>query len=90
MLYLKVDDGTKATFEAEGCGPFVYQGKGRPIAMSYWRMPDRLLDDHEEMAAWAAGALAVARQGAAAKSEAAPRAGKASAGPPRSTPGRKR
>ena len=66
-LFLKGDDTTKAAFEAEGCGPFVYGGKGKPITMSYWRMPDRLLDDSDEMADWARTALAVARRRAASK-----------------------
>jgi DNA transformation protein len=66
-LYLKADDETKRAFEAEGLGPFVYEGGGRTIAMSYWRAPERLLDDGEEMVAWARTALHVARRAAAAK-----------------------
>lgn len=66
-LFLKADAATKAPFEAEGCGPFVYEGKGKPIAMSYWRMPERLLDEPDEMVAWARIALGVARRGAAAR-----------------------
>ena len=71
-LYLKGDPSTRADFEAEGCGPFVYDGKGKPITMSYWRMPERLLDEPEEMVEWALKALRIARLGAAGK------AGKAS------------
>jgi len=66
-LYLKADDATKRAFEAEGQGPFVYAGRGRTIAMSYWRIPERLLDDSEEMVEWARSALGVARRKAAAK-----------------------
>lgn len=66
-LYLKADAGSRAAFEVEGQGPFVYQGKGRPVAMSYWRAPDRLLEDPEDLLAWARTALAVARREAASK-----------------------
>lgn len=66
-LYLKADEKTKRDFEAEGLGPFVYEGGGRTIAMSYWRIPDRLLDDPDEMAAWSRTALGVAQRAAAAK-----------------------
>jgi len=66
-LYLKADEKTKRDFEAEGLGPFVYEGGGRTIAMSYWRIPERLLDDPDEMAAWARTALGVAQRAAAAK-----------------------
>jgi len=66
-LYLKADDKTKCDFEAEGLEPFVYEGGGRTIAMSYWRIPERLLDDPDEMVAWARTALGVAQRAAAAK-----------------------
>jgi DNA transformation protein len=59
-LYLKADDATKGTFEAEGLGPFLYSARGRSVAMSYWRAPERLLDDPEEMVGWARTALDVA------------------------------
>ncbi len=66
-LYLKADEKTKRDFEAEGLGPFVYEGGGRTIAMSYWGIPERLLDDPDEMVAWARTAFGVAQRAAAAK-----------------------
>jgi DNA transformation protein len=66
-LYLKVDAATAAAYEAEGLDPFVYTGRGKTIAMSYRRAPERLLDDPEEAAQWAGVALAVAHRAAAAK-----------------------
>jgi DNA transformation protein len=61
-LYFKADDGNRAAFEAEGMSPFVYQARGKTIAMSYWRVPDRLLDDPEGINDWAQGALAAAKR----------------------------
>lgn len=53
-LYLKTDAANHATFEAEGCAPFSYQKVGGQMAvMSYWRAPERLLDDPEELLVWA-------------------------------------
>jgi DNA transformation protein len=66
-LYLKADEETKRAFEEEGLEPFVYVGRGKTIAMSYWSIPERLLDDPEEMVEWARIALSVARRAAAAK-----------------------
>jgi DNA transformation protein len=64
-LFLKADDKTAPAFEKEGCGPFVYEtGDGRRTVMSYWRVPDRLLDDPDELAEWARKALAVAERAA--------------------------
>jgi DNA transformation protein and related proteins len=70
-FYLKADDETKHAFEAEGLAPFVYHGSGRTVAMSYWRIPERLLDDPDELAGWARTALGVARRKAAPKQKGA-------------------
>ena len=66
-LYLKADDVSKRAFEAEGAGPFLYESRGRTIVMSYWRIPDRLLDDPDEMVSWARSALSIARRAAGPK-----------------------
>ncbi len=61
VLYLKADADFAAEFAAEGKGPFTYQPKGRsPISMSYWEVPERLLDDFAEFASWARRAHAIA------------------------------
>jgi len=53
VLYLKADNKTRGAFEAEGMSPFSYERNGRPVELSYWRAPERLLDDGEELCAWA-------------------------------------
>ena len=60
-LYLKADADSKAAFEAKGCGPFIYDSKGKPVQMSYWKLPPELIDNAEEALAWAKIALDVAR-----------------------------
>lgn len=60
-LYLKVDEVSAEAFAAEGKHPFTYRPKGRaPVAMSYWEIPERLLDDPEELAVWAGRAHDIA------------------------------
>lgn len=60
-LYLKADATTAPDFEAEGMGPFTYTAKDRkPITMSYWEAPPRLLEAPDELAEWARAALAIA------------------------------
>lgn len=66
-LYFKADDETKHSFTAEGLQPFTYDGGGRTVTLPYWRAPERLLDDPDEMTAWASAALNVARRAAASK-----------------------
>jgi DNA transformation protein len=66
-LYLKTDAETMPAFRAEGCGPFTYGAKSRRVVMSYWRLPDRLLDEPDELAQWARTALRAAQRSAAGK-----------------------
>ena len=70
QIYLKVDATTVPCFEHEQCEPFEYSTKnGKRALTSYWRLPDRLYDDADELARWARRALAAARRGAAVKPE---------------------
>jgi DNA transformation protein len=67
-IFLKADSETSRAFESEGMKPFTYGAKRSRVTMSYWRMPDRLLDDQDELAEWAKAALGAARRSAAKKS----------------------
>jgi DNA transformation protein len=61
VVYLKADGETIAAFEREGQSPFTYPtSTGAHTLTSYWRMPDRLYDDTEELARWARAAHSVA------------------------------
>ena len=65
VLHLKADPQTVPAFEREGQEPFTYATKhGRRSLTSYWRMPDRLYDEPEELARWAHDALGAARRAA--------------------------
>lgn len=59
-LYLKVDALTQRDFEQAGCAPFVYEGQGQPVAMSYWSVPEEALESPRAMKPWAQMALAAA------------------------------
>src|SRR5690349_1286094 len=61
VIYLKTDGTTVAAFEREGLSPFSYATRnGEHTLSSYWRMPDRLYDDPDELARWAREAHEVA------------------------------
>lgn len=62
IVYLKADETTKHLFEAEGLGQFTYAGQSGPVTMSYWRAPERMLDDPDEFLEWSRRALRVARR----------------------------
>jgi DNA transformation protein and related proteins len=61
-LYLKTDEESRAAFEAEGLKPFSFVKQGKRISTSYWRAPERLLDDAPEIQRWAKRALKISRQ----------------------------
>ncbi len=66
MLYLRVDDQNRAIFaEAQSSPPLSYEKKGSTIDLSFWRAPERLFDEPDELVAWARVALAAARRVAA-------------------------
>ena len=67
-LYFRVDDDNRAVFrEAAGSPPLTYEKQGRVIALSFWRAPDRLLDEPRALIVWADAALAAARRVAAGR-----------------------
>jgi len=75
-LYFRIDDGNRAAFkEAESFPPLNYEKQGRMIDLSFWRAPERLFDDPDELVAWARAALGAARRVSATRGRTAPRRG---------------
>ena len=75
ILYFRVDRQNRATFkEAESFPSLNYVKNGRTIDLSFWRAPDRLFDEHEELIAWARAALAAAHRVAGMRGHAQVRA----------------
>jgi DNA transformation protein len=66
MLYLRVDDHNRTAFaEAASSPPLNYRKGGELIDLSFWRAPERLFDEPDELVEWARLALAAARRVAA-------------------------
>jgi DNA transformation protein len=66
-IFLRVDQDSIPDFEREGSRPFVYTrakspGKVGRASLSYWRLPERLYDDPEELVVWATRALAIVQR----------------------------
>lgn len=62
-LYLKVDDQGRGDYERLGLKPFTYTNKnGRRATMSYYPVPADVLEDAEQLNAWAGKALDAARR----------------------------
>ena len=67
-LFMKVDGENEALFTAAGSTPFVYEGKGKPVAMRYFRLPADAYDDEAALVRYAAAALAAGHRAGAARS----------------------
>ena len=72
-LYFRVYDDNRTAFaEAASFPPLNYEKKGSTIDLSFWRAPDRLFDEPDELVRWARIALSAARRVAAKTKRAAP------------------
>jgi DNA transformation protein and related proteins len=63
----------RAFKEAQSFPPLNYEKQGSTIDLSFWRAPERLFDEPDELVAWACLALAAARRVAAKRERTAPR-----------------
>jgi DNA transformation protein len=59
-LYFKVDDSTRSHYEARGMKPFCPYRDKPDVSMSYYTVPADVLDDSEELVAWARRSVAIA------------------------------
>ena len=66
-LYLKADAQTRPRFEAAGCEPFVYDGAGKQVTVSYWTVPEDTMESPALMLPWARLAMEAALRARNAK-----------------------
>jgi DNA transformation protein len=67
-LFLKVDDSTRGDYESRGMKAFRPYADKPEISMSYFTVPADVLDDADELVAWARRSVAVAAHTAKPKS----------------------
>ena len=73
-LYFRVDEENRSIFkEAESFPPLNYAKRGATIDLAFWRAPERLFDEPDELLAWARAALGAARRVAVRRERAAPK-----------------
>jgi DNA transformation protein and related proteins len=59
-LYFKVGDATRADYESRGMKPFCPYRDKPEVSMNYYTVPADVLDDSEELVAWAKRSVAIA------------------------------
>lgn len=67
-LYLKADAQTCERFAAAGGAPFVYTRQRKPVALSFWSVPEAALDSPQDLRPW----LRLAYEAALRKAQATP------------------
>jgi len=63
-IYFKVTDGNRADYEEAGCEPFHYSRKDKgAVSMSYWEVPEDVLENREKAVQWARKAIQASLEG---------------------------
>lgn len=62
-LYFKVDETNKRKFENMGSSPFVYGMKGKQTVMSYYELPEQIMEDKDEIGMWVQESFDIAFKG---------------------------
>jgi DNA transformation protein len=72
-LHFRVDEHNRAAFQdAASSPPLNYRKQGSTIDLAFWRAPERLFDEPDELVAWARIALQAAGRVAAKRERGAP------------------
>ncbi|TGL57672.1 TfoX/Sxy family protein [Leptospira sarikeiensis] len=73
-LYFRVGDSNRSEYEHAGMSPFTYPGKdGKLIRVSYWEVPEEVLEDDEDLIYWFRKSLAEANKASTLKKKTAPK-----------------
>lgn len=79
QLYFKTDVLTRPQFEAAGLEEWVYEKEGKTVHMNYFRPPEAVFDEEDELLFWGRLALAAALRAPRPAKQSAAGAGKNSA-----------
>lgn len=52
QLYFKSTPETEPYYQSFGSVPFIYEGKNRPVKMSYWMVPNTVMKDPTHLKQW--------------------------------------
>ncbi|PJZ23993.1 competence protein TfoX [Leptospira hartskeerlii] len=73
-LYFRVGQSNQAEYESAGMAPFTYAGKdGKLVRVSYWEVPEEVLEDDEDLVFWFRKSLAEANKASSLKKKTTPK-----------------
>ena len=61
-LYFKTDEATRSAYVDRGMAPFIYEKARRTMTLNYFEVPAEVLEDREQLVAWANHAINAARE----------------------------
>lgn len=62
VVYFKADDTNRPDFEKAGTRPFSYEAKGKLRETSYWRVPDDVVAEPDDLRSWGVEAIEASRR----------------------------
>jgi DNA transformation protein and related proteins len=68
-VFVKTDELSQQSFAEAGSSPFIYVARGKPMTMSFWRLPPIAYDEADELRRFASLGLEAARRAAAVKAK---------------------
>jgi DNA transformation protein len=60
QIYLRTDEASRTAYLAEKSRAFTFRKGGKTVSTAYYSLPDRLLDEPDELAEWARAAQRIA------------------------------
>ncbi len=61
-LYFKVGNGNRAEYEKMGSEPFAYYSERKNITLSYWLVPEEILENRDVLSEWVENAVTEAQK----------------------------
>lgn len=60
-LYFKVDDTNRAQFVEYGSEPFRFESRGKEVTLSYFELPEEIMNDRERLSEWVERSTRISR-----------------------------
>lgn len=61
-IYFKVTPSNRANYQAAGSHPFQYASQHKSVTLTYWKVPDEVLENRELALSWATDAIKASRE----------------------------
>jgi len=58
-LFFKVDKSNQEKYEERDSHPFIYTRQGKEVALSYWLVPEEIMEDSYALIDWALDSLEI-------------------------------